>query len=64
MKKLQRTDIEEKELRSLSKNQIRTGFITGIEIADNIEKSYMKVIKIDYEQGSKDKELIFEININ
>lgn len=64
MKKLQRTDIEEKELRSLSKNQIRPGYITGIEIADNIEKSYMKVIKIDYEQGTKDKELIFEININ
>lgn len=60
----QRTDTEEKELNKLLKNQIRPDHITGIENDIDLDKPFMRVIKIDYEQGYNDKELVFEININ
>lgn len=62
--KYQRTDTEEKELNRLLRNQMQPQHITGIDNTEDVEKSYMRIIKIDYEQGFNDKEMIFEININ
>jgi hypothetical protein len=62
--KYQRTEIEERELQKLSQRRIQPANITDIQNIKDCEKSYMRVIVIDYEQGNKDKELVFEININ
>lgn len=62
--KLQRTDTEIQEIKKLLKNTMRPQFITGSDKERDIEKPFIEVINIQYEQGNKDKELLFQINLN
>lgn len=62
--KYQRTEIEETELKKLCKNRMQPEHITGKEIDIDFDRPYIRIVKIDYEQGNKDKELLFELNIN
>lgn len=63
-KNFQRTYTEEKELQNLCKRIIKPENITGLDIEKDIEKSYMRIAILNYEEGNKDREYIFEININ